>query len=489
MQKELQAHITSEDQLRGQVGALKHELQSSMGKINELSSHLEELRSRDYASQKEIETYQVRISDFDSALSTLKAELVSINHQHDLTLADFKSATHRAEDAEAIQRNLQEEAAGLMRSLDEMRPKIVELTGAKLDLTEKVDNLSDLLSQRDNTLLEMESRAEAAKSFAEASLRDYEQLERRTKTNNQASDAVLSDLQRAYDELKFQLDDALANAKEIDLDRGKQRQIAARLQQEVQTLSSSGSGREEDLFRLQAELDERMAAGNEQEALLSELQQEVEVLRSEVATKDGEIELLQREAPEADTTSSSLDNEVQSAMKHEHELALSNAQSRIRSLETSVFDAENQNRTLQKKIAELESELSQLRTNAISHTPPFPPRGASGRHSDEHGRRSFTSQRSNDFVHLPPSALIDRNLPAATRHQRHLSLAMLQARMYSEAESVVMSKMQQAADKQQVNATSIATTVDSAALHWPQFLDESHVFWCSTCKSPDLIVL
>ena len=90
------------------------------------------------------------------------------------------------------------------------------------------------------------------------------------------------------------------------------------------------------------------------------------------------------------------------------------------------------------------------------------------------------------------SALIDENLPPATRRQRHISLAMLQARMYSEAEAATIHAATSKTSKSSVtgHGHSAASSMDSSviSLRWPQFLDESHVFWCATCKG-DLIVL
>ena len=270
-----------------------------------------------------------------------------------------------------------------------------------------------------------------------------------------------------------QLDEALANARELDQDRTRHRQTAAKLQHELDSLTLSEDKTKEDVLRMQVDLEERTAADDEQKELLSELQQEVEALRTELASKDDEIARLQRETPTEDaSTSPNLNDEVQSAVKQEHELELSAAQSKIRSLETSVFNAEAQARALQKQVAAMEDEMARLRA---------------GRQSMEHGRRSFSSQRSMEGGRMPPSELIDRDLPPATRHQRQIALTMLQQRMYAEAESVVLAKAQQASEA--ANGLSFATSVDSAALRWPQFLDDSHVFWCATCKSPDLIVL
>lgn len=470
MQKDAKELAESENSLKTRCATLEADLQTSTMSLASLSSERDELDSKVSSAKKEVEISQGVVTALRAELSQVRGELASATSQQEKGLSELKSATRRAEDAEAIQRDLQEEAAGLMRSLDEMRPKIVQLTEEKLNLTEKAEHLTSVLSERDAVVSEMEAALDSAKDNIETLRQVLDEIQNRKSSEKSASDVALAELQRAYDEMKVQLDEALANSRELDQDRTRHRQTAARLQHELDSLTLSEDKNKEDVMRMQVDLEERTAADDEQKQLLSELQQEVEVLRTELASKDDEIARLQRETPTADaSTSPSLNDEVQSAVKQEHEFELSAAQSKIRSLETSVFGAEAQARALQKQVAAMEDEIARLRAE---------------RQSMNHARRSFSSQRTMEGDRMPPSDLIDRNLPPATQQQRQIALTMLQQRMYGEAESVVLAKASDA-----TNGLSFATSVDSAALRWPQFLDDSHVFWCATCKSPDLIVL
>lgn len=504
--------------LKQNYDKLRSEYDSLNGKFKDKSSNLEDVRSRLEKAEAEsrslrdeitevtlerdrvmalqqstisqLHSSQSSVSDLENKLSHVTSDLTAVSRQLEDSRVELNSLLRRAEEAEKAQKDLQEESSGLMNSLNEMRPKIIELTSVKLELTERIEQLNNLISQRDSTIAELEADLEASQNILEDTRRQLSEKEVELGKEKEAAEQDLVNLQKALSDVQKQLEDALFNVREIDTDRGKQRQTAVKLQEELRLLLSTQEHQQEELNAARVQLEEREQAGEEKEILLSQLQQDIESLRQDLAAKDEEIAKLRRESVPTSPAGQTLDDEVQSAVKQQFDLELSTAQSRIRSLETSLFDAEAQSHSLQRQIGEMEDELTELRSiNAQRSRVPGVP--GSGRHSTEMHRSSFASQRSDTTTRYPPSALIDQNLPSAIRHQRHVSLAMLQARMFSEAEAATL---QAATSKSQSSTHSghhIANSLDSTLsfqLHWPQFLDESHVFWCANCKG-DLIVL
>jgi myosin protein heavy chain len=178
------------------------------------------------------------------------------------------------------------------------------------------------------------------------------------------------------------------------------------------------------------------------------------------------------------------------SLKQRHELELSEAKSQIRSLETSVFDAESTCRALQKQVTDLKDELQRLQ--ALSEH-----RRSSSLHKAHLVRRFTDDMHRSSFSTVNESSpmfysAIDEGLPPAIRHQRQISLGMLQARMYSESEALLQTLRTEEEAYQEHDADSSHerhpshTSVDYP--HRSQFLDENHVFWCASCKG-DLIVL
>lgn len=492
----MQRRTVVEQELSRKVDDLEDGLRLSEDKVTKLTLERDTLASANTSTVAELQTAHASIAHMNGRLSQASADLEAAARQLDSSQAEMRTALRRAEDAETAQRDLQEEGTGLMRSLDEMRPKIVELTGAKLELMEKLEQLTTSINQRDSTISDLEAQLETAHASLDEVRQECGRLEKEQAKEKNVAESGQVELQRAYSEIQARYDDALAATREIEADRGKQRHTAARLQEEVDHLRSAEQTFQEEIHSLRSQVDEQDKAGDDERRLLDDLQQEVEALRIDIANKDEEISRLRQAGPSPQSplpSSQSLDDEVKGALTQQLELDLSDAQSTIRSLESSLYDAEANYLSLQKHVATVEDELTHLRSAVKAQRPSYANRmSPSARRSDDLRRTSFASQRSNDTPRLPPSALIDETLPPATRHQRHISLAMLQARMYSEAEAATINAAASKTSKSSAtgHGHSAASSMDSSvlSLRWPQFLDESHVFWCATCKG-DLIVL
>jgi hypothetical protein len=240
---------------------------------------------------------------------------------------------------------------------------------------------------------------------------------------------------------------------------------------------------------------------NEGQEFLERAQNEIEALQADLNARDSEIERL-REATSSQNgkeTSQSLDDELLGSIRQQHALELSAAHSQIRALENSVFDANARTHALQKQVGALEAQLAQVRPSSRLGQRSFSPipRPPSQTHSDL--RRSSIGSYHRPGSTVPPLArsIFDQNMSAETRHKRLVSLSMLKARIDSEVEVTLTRPSSRASS---VRALSpVRSEVGSHhgdhphrhsghAAHRPQFLDDSHVFWCHCCTG-DLVIL
>lgn len=201
------------------VESLIAEKQAMAEKESVLQAKLAQEEEHRDSSQKAFATLQARFTESMTELGVATRNLESAK-------ADLKTSTRQVltaqvvifidvlrarEEAERIQKALQTEGEGLMRSLDEMRPKIVDLTQLKLEQGEKVDQLERLVSTLEGTISQLESDAEDARETYEQAEKDWtSKLAQREKDHTLAQGAS-TDLQKAYSELQEELASALAS--------------------------------------------------------------------------------------------------------------------------------------------------------------------------------------------------------------------------------------------------------------------------------------
>lgn len=478
---------------------MQNNVSSLESNLRQVRSERDELEAARATLKAEIDKCTQNFKLAQNKNDQLVSELAAAARAEETARAEARSANQRAEEAEKSQRDLQEEGSRLLSSLDEMRPKFVELTGLKLDLTEKIDALMASLKERDSTIADLERQLENAQEAASAATRDHEHEESRWIKEKANAEKSLDELQKSYIDLQQELAESLASSRELESDRKSQRQNCVRLQEELDIVKAKERAHDDELISLQARLDEERRAGQESETLLEQLQADIESLRTELANRDAEINRLRQSASSPPSPlPQSLDGEVQKALKQQYDFDISSAQSTIRDLETQLYDAESHYHALQKQYAAVEEELRQLRA-IVANQRPHSTASREFRQShrtDELRRTSFGSQRSGSLPRTNPSIRIDENLPPATKHQRHVSLAMLQARMASEAEAVTNATLRTHSSPRAVppsieelpSRSSLDSSIPSYNFKKPQFLDESHVFWCASCKG-DLIIL
>lgn len=166
---------------------------------------------------------------------------------------------------------------------------------------------------------------------------------------------------------------------------------------------------------------------------------------------------------------------------------LSAATAQVRALEDTIYDKERANHTLQKQVFALEEQLTQLRSNYLGHRALSPSRPSSRAWEGDPRRASMGSRKPGP----PPlsRSVFDHVMSPATLHKRKVSLSMLKARIDSEVKPTPLQSHSRALSPvHDADTHSHPSSLIMPHLHRPQFLDETHVFWCHSCHG-DLVIL
>jgi len=524
--------------LVAKVSELEGRSTANQKQLGSLTAEHQALRMDKTSLQSQIDDHLGTIAGLRKAADQSASAKESLDRQLQSSQVEKRNAVRRAEAAERIQQDLQNEGSSLMRSLDEMRPKIVELTNMKLELSEKLSSAEQAVRDRDGIIAQLESSLQTAQDQTESLITKLVDIETVREKDRSAAQETQDDLQKGYAELETELSDALASIRELEVERAGRRQLASKQLEELERIAATSQSLKEDVAALNQELEERKLAEVEQQDILERARTDIEALHADRMAKDQEIDQLRAELSTAATSPSSpsLDKEMMNALKQQHRLELSAAQSQIRSLQTSVFEAEARAHSFQRQLSQSEDQLAQLRAlsspSALTALPPqplssasqssllsphlatqivldHPPRPSSrARNNSEDLRRTsltLTQQRrGSSNNNLPLGAAqhpaFGTNLSPETRHKRKVSLGMLKARIDSEmmaaaAGCVPPPRVASPLHAEVVERGSSLPRMDPHATNSvhnshkrPQFLDESHIFWCHSCRG-ELVVL
>jgi len=147
-----------------------------------------------------------------------------------------------------------------MRALDEMRPKIVELTGAKLELAEKVESLEHTIRSRDSVIIQLENDLEEARDLQGETEATWKERLAEQERRHKETQTGASDIQRAYTDRQEELDTALASLRNLETQRANSHQEAARRLEEIERLKDRIQSQEEELDALRHEVEARRTA-------------------------------------------------------------------------------------------------------------------------------------------------------------------------------------------------------------------------------------
>ncbi|TFY68584.1 hypothetical protein EVJ58_g902 [Rhodofomes roseus] len=487
----------TEEDWRNRHGEVEKQHAATKEQLSSVSTERDSLLQEKSNLQSKVQKKESTVADLERKLADLAAQLSNGARQLQQVQAELKSANKRAEEAERLQGELQTEGVGLMRSLDEMRPKIVELTDAKLNLGEEVEGLKSALRSRDATIAQLEANLDELLNEKDMATQERQEVALALEKERSSSNANSSELQKESDSLQAELDAARAVIRNLESEHNNYHQMTERHLGELDQLKSALQEHMEQVSGLQSELDERQDAQQEAQEFLEHAQDEMEALRAELSAKDQELEQLRVAASTPISAQpNALDEEMLSAIKQQHALELSAVQSHMRTLETSVFEAEAHAHALQKHVTALEDQLAHLRPSSrASQRSPMPPRTSSRPvdFSDDLRRASFNAHKPSHLAPTPTSATFEGLSPEA-QHKRRVSLSMLKARIDSEVAATAK------LSSPTIKTAGLPTVVESAAPQStaavqhhaaprkPQFMDDSHIFWCHCCQG-DLVIL
>ncbi|KAK2461493.1 hypothetical protein APHAL10511_005956 [Amanita phalloides] len=477
---ERQCHALQEKELdlEQKNADLREECTQVMQELAEATLERDNLVSEKISLQSQADKTESSAQELRRMLDHASSELAVQARQLQTVNGNLRAATRRAEEAEKIQKDLQLEGMNLMRSLDEMRPKIIGLTSEKLNLTEKVEILQRASRDYEGTVDELKSSLNDARSKIDQTNKEWQQ--KWSQRENERAET-------AHAGLQDQLENTLRSLHNLESQRATQHQELVRKSNEIENLNATAASQRDELSALKEELEAQRSAEDQFQDLLDQARDEIESLRFELRAREEECEHLQSHAAMADGPSS-LDNEFIASLRQQHALDLSAAQSQIRALEDSVFNAETKSHTLQQQIAYLEDQLRHTRStshiNRSFSRSPVPSRPAS-RNEIDLRRSSFGSHRAVNPAASPLSrTVIDPEMSLETINKRKISLSMLKARMQGEMAQPPSRALSP------VNSLRGGSRPASPAVEHrhSQFLDDSHVFWCSSCRG-DLVIL
>ncbi|KIJ36838.1 hypothetical protein M422DRAFT_260703 [Sphaerobolus stellatus SS14] len=351
----------------------------------ELQNELKELKSSHASLSTSHTDSEQACSSLESQFEALQAMVVSLQHQVSQLSSDLAShlnevrtleaeAKAQADDAEWVKNELQAENSELLAQLEEMRPKVVELSNKITEdeermwnaekrargLGEEVERLERVLDERDAALQDAEGR-----------VRELED-EMKKMEGKHASHVRLAHELVASKKTMEKLESKLEGLKTVVKERKRE---AKRLEEEVKNWEA-----EAELVRgalESSQVAEKEAVGMEGANVLQE------------SPRNGQV---------------NLSDELLSNLRQQHTLDMLTAHSRIRELETKVFDAQVETHVFQRRIKQLEDELLQLRASKSALATP----------SSE--RQSFNSMRPHTKV-LAPRPVYEDNLLAETRRE------------------------------------------------------------------------
>lgn len=480
MESQLRLKTESESDWQARHSSLETDHAALQGHLQSANDRRDALLEERASLQSQVEFNQSAVKQLQQKLGELASEVTSSDRTLQNVQGELRAALRRAEESEKTQQDLQAEGTRLMQSLEDMRPKIVELTSAKLELMEQIDRLEHEKRSRDTLISKLEMALnEGTEREAEAAKLRKESDALREKDNHSLQQSV-ADLQRGYSLLEAELQAAQATVKTLETERTRTRQAEVRQADFSNRMDVEARRREEEITQLESALASSRRNETEQSQLINHYRTEIEALQSELVAKEEELESVQK-TPMSDEGPRSLDDEMLGAVKQQHTMELSSAQSRIRALETAVFEAQDKAHRLQRQIHILEDQLATRSVSRATSRPFSPGARPASRTSNDLRRGSLTSKPSSL---IPPTrSVFDVGLSPETRHKRQVSLSMLKARIESETAAHRHTPPPRGLSP----VPDALSDVDSHA-HRPQFMDESHIFWCHSCRG-ELVIL
>ncbi|KAG9104129.1 hypothetical protein FRC06_005246 [Ceratobasidium sp. 370] len=513
--KQLAAKLKAErDSFETRHTEVEGRLQESQRRSSELETQHDLLRS-DYAALKAaheaLESVQqglkARLEELEKQLEQAVNDAKDANVAHsDVTqqLNEALALAARGASTETALAALQAENEGLLANLAEMRPKIVELTEAKLVLGETID-------ARDSSIRDYESQLKALEiELADAHSRVDELSGQSGTAASHASELegqlqkerlAVSEAYTAYEALQTRLTLAEQQLKETESLQDSLRLRAEQGEAKAAQVDADLERRTREVTSLLEEIEARNREATELRTFLERSRADVEAANNELATREDELARLRTHGTKSPA------HDPATLAGETLELELSTMRSRIRTLEAEAFDAHAREHALQRQVAELQNQTRRMDPRAVSglgvgHN------GGSGAPGKRHGQVGTGSRRTSGELENTRSgvgsaraitpigtsrttrlSVLDASLPPETRQKRAVSLNMLRARIISEMDSGASGvspniRLASVGEEQH----SVGHSHEGVANLMGGADDEAHIFWCSACEG-ELVVL
>ncbi|KAJ1301516.1 hypothetical protein OPQ81_008765 [Rhizoctonia solani] len=511
----------SASKLKVERDALESKCNSTEEALHEAQQNLVKLQTEWDQLNFEHLALKATHDSLHSAQTDLNVRLVELEHQLEKATKEFQDtdAAHsstkqqlnealalvaRGATTESTLATLQAENEGLLANLAEMRPKIVELTEAKLTLGETIEARDKTISNYETQIKTLEAeladahsqKDDSGKQITEARVHASE-LEKQLEREKLA----ISEAYAAYEDLQSRLALVEQQFKESEVSKDELRLRAEQSEARANRLDGDLERRAREVTSLLEEVEARTRETSELRSFLEKSRADLDAARSEIAAREDELARLRLNGTKSPT------HEPATLAEETIELELSTMRSRIRTLETELFDAHAREHALQRQVAKLQQSAksanshmtwvegghsAKLTTSGKRGQTSIGPHRTSGELEATHsGMGSTYALTPSTTVHTNRLSALDASLAPDTRRKRAVSLNMLRARILSEMASGAsgvspnirlanMSEENSSARPSHDGAAGTSNLVGSE--------DEAHVFWCSACEG-ELVVL
>lgn len=260
LESQLSESAQARTQLDSRCSELEKKHESTLNQLATVTTERDALATEKGSADQASQAKDAIIAGLNAQLAQAATEINNQRRQAQSLQTDLRTAQRRLDDAEKIQQRLQNEGTNLMRSLDELRPKVVELTEDKIQLSEKVAQLERALRDRDSVISNLETSLEEARQESEKTQAEWRT--KLSKAEQERSEAATSssEMEKSFSELQKELENALDSIRALESERQSLRQETQTRLREVEQLSNTSRSQAAEITKLQYELNERRAA-------------------------------------------------------------------------------------------------------------------------------------------------------------------------------------------------------------------------------------
>jgi myosin protein heavy chain len=239
---------------------MQKKYESTLEDLTSIMEQRDALVNEKATSEKTTQAQSTTITGLHAQLAAAGTEIGNQKRQIQNLQYDLRAAQKRADDSERTQRRLQNEGTNLMRSLDELRPKVVELTEDKVELSEQLARLEHALRDRDNIISNLEVNLGEVKLEKDSLRAEWMAKLSRAEQERSQTATSSSEMEKGFSELQREHENALDGICTLELERQSLRQEAQNRLQEVEQLMNNLRSQAAEITHLQYELNERRAA-------------------------------------------------------------------------------------------------------------------------------------------------------------------------------------------------------------------------------------